>query len=212
MKKIFLIISIIIISFNSFSQDEYINKPEGFISTGYAPQWGLGEFENFVSYASYRGFFFEGKKFLTSNIAVGGYLGWSGFHDLKDRGTLDFADVKNIKADGAITGNLDNYYYNFPLMASVSYYIKPEMPIKPFITFNLGTVYQKLESYIGTAGILDETWQFQMAPEAGVFIPFGKDAEFGSHIAVRYNYITYQKFKFNGIQSLQLNIGISWLL
>jgi len=213
MKKIYLIISIIVISFGAYSQDDvYVNKPDGFISFGFAPTWGVGNLGDFVSNGSYRGFFFEGKKFISNNVAVGGYLGWSGFYEVKDRGTFNFEDDPRLKSSGAITGNLSNYYYNFPILVSFSYYPKPEFWIKPFVALNTGTVYNKLESYVGTVGLVSETWQFQVAPELGVFIPFGKNAEGGIHIAGRYNYITYQKYRFNGVQYMQLNIGISWLL
>ena len=213
MKKIFLIISIITISFSSFSQnDVYINKPDGYITLGWAPAWGIGNMGDFVEGGSYRGFFFEGKKFISDNVAVGGSFGWSGFYEVKDRETFNFDDDPRIEASGSITGNISNYYYNFPIMVNFSYYVKPEMMIKPYVALSTGTVYNKLESYIGTVGLLSETWQWQVAPELGLYIPFGPDAEAGLHIAGRYNYITYQKYKFNGIQYFQLNVGISWLL
>jgi hypothetical protein len=212
MKKIYITIILAVFTLFSFSQDEYINKPDGFISMGWAPSWGTGNLGDFVSDGSYRGFFFEGKKFVTDNFAVGGTFGWSGFYEIKDRETLDFDDVSSVKASGAITGNLSNYYYNFPILVSFSYYPTPEYFIKPYISLYTGTVYNRLESYLGTYGLYDETWQFQVAPEIGAFIPFGKDAEFGFHIAGRYNYITYQKYRFNGIQYFQLNVGVSWLL
>jgi len=210
MRKILIIIIFTITSYSLFAQNN--NTDKGYISLGWSPAWGLGHFGDFVSDGSYRGFFLNGKGFISENIALGGSFGWSGFYDVKDRATLNFDEVNSINADGAVTGNLTNYYYNIPILVDVSYYPTINSFIKPYVSFGVGTVYSRLESYIGLVGVYNETWQFQMAPELGTFIPFGKDANIGAHIAARYNYITFQDYRFSGISYFQLNIGISWKL
>jgi hypothetical protein len=206
MKKIYIILVITLISFNTFSQDdEYINAPDGFFSLNFNPSFPTGTLYENISESSFRGFMFEGKRFLNKNLAIGGSLSWTGFYELKDRQTYEFDN-------GAITGNVANYYYNFPILLNASYYFIPESIIKPYVGINAGTVYNKLEKYVGTLYLSDITWQFHIAPELGVFVPFGKNAQAGIQIAGRYNYITYQKYKYNGIQYFQLSVGLAWLL
>jgi len=207
MKNIFIIL-ITIISLNAFSQeanDTYINQPDGFFSLNFTPSFPIGTLKENIDASSYRGFMVEGKKFVTKNVSVGASLSWLGFFELKDRATYNFGD-------GAITANIANYYYNFPILLNTSYYFFPEYWIKPYTGINAGTVYSKLEKNVGTISIIDQTWQFHVAPEVGIFIPFGKDAEAGLQIAGKYNYITYQKFGYNGIQYFQVSVGLAWLL
>jgi len=207
MKNIFIILTIIF-SLSAFSQeanDSYINQPNGFFSINYAPSFPTGVLRENISEPSYRSFLLEGKKFVTKNVSVGGSLSWLGFYELKDRATYYFTD-------GAITTGISNYYYNFPILLNASYYFIPEFWIKPYAGINAGTVYSKLEKQVGSLLISDQTWQFQFAPEVGIFVPFGKNAEAGIQIAGKYNYITYQKFGYNGIQYFQLSIGLAWLL
>jgi len=212
MKRILIIVVFVLLSFNMFAQSENTITDKGYISLGWAPAWGVGHFGDFVSEGSYRGFFLDGKGFISENIAIGGSMGWSGFYDVKDRATLNFENVNAIQADGAVTGNLSNYYYNLPILVNVSYYPSFESFFKPYVSLGVGTVYNRLESYVGLVGVYDETWQFQMAPELGAFIPFGKDSNIGAHLAARYNYITFQDYRFSGISYFQLNIGVSWIL
>jgi len=207
MKNIIIIISIIL-SLNAFSQeanDSYINQPDGFFSLSFTPSFTMGTLHENISESSYRGFMVEGKKFMTKNVSIGASLSWLGFYELKDRATYQFSD-------GAITTSIANYYYNFPILINTSYYFLPEYWIKPYTGINIGTVYSKLEKNVGSINIIDQTWQFQVAPEVGFFIPFGKDAEAGLQIAGKYNYITYQKFGYNGIQYFQISVGLAWLL
>ena len=205
MKKICIII-FAITYLGVFSQeDDYINAPDGFFSLNFNPSFPTGTLKENINESSFRGFMFEGKKFINKNFALGGSLSWTGFYELKDRATYYFDG-------GAITGNVANYYYNFPILVNASYYFLPENVIKPYVGFNAGTVYSKLEKYVGTIALSDISWQFHVAPELGVFIPFGKDALAGVQIAGKYNYITYQKYKYNGIQYFQLSVGLAWIL
>ena len=207
MKNIFIILSVVF-SLSAFSQeanDTYINQPDGFFSLNFTPSFTVGSLNENIKNSSYRGFMVEGKKFLTKNVTVGGSMSWLGFYERKDRATYAFDD-------GAITTSISNYYYNFPLLANVGYYFMPEYWIKPYAGLNVGTVYSKLEKNVGSMSIIDQTWQFQVAPELGIFIPFGHDAEAGLQIAGKYNYITYQKYGYNGIQYFQVTIGLAWLL
>ncbi len=179
--------------------------PDGYFNINYGMGLGLGSLKNFTSYPSYRGFSIDGRKFISPNFTVGGYLGWIGFYDKRARKTYA---IEN----GTITGVAATTYYNFTFGVNAHYYPLPSAKIRPYVGLNVGPAYQSLQVQLGLYVLEDKNWQFMAAPELGVFIPFGSQSNVGLNTGVRYNWITYKNTDYNfsnGVSYLQFFIGIS---
>jgi hypothetical protein len=133
-------------------------------------------------------------------------MGWTGFYEKDARKTYP---IEN----GTVTGVASSTYYNFNFGINAHYYIIPEAKIKPYIGLAAGPIYQTLQIQFGRYYIEDQNWQFQMAPDLGVFIPFGPESDVGVNTGIRYNLISYKNSTYgfsNGITYLQWYIGITF--
>lgn len=181
--------------------------PGGFFNVNYNLGWGAGNFNDFISTISYRGFSMDARWFTYDRVAFGGQLGWNGFSEKHPIKTYVFDN-------GAVTGKLKNTYYNFTMTANAYYYPFPEGIIKPFIGANFGPIYQTVTTQIGRVYDESNSWQFMVAPELGAFVQFGPDSDVGLNLAIRYNYVTYHNtFRGfdNGLSYFQGVMGLSFM-
>ncbi len=189
------------------SYDENFLLPGGFFNVNYNLSWGVGDFKEFISKTSYRGFSLDARWFVSDRIAIGTMFGWNGFYEKYPRRTYEFDG-------GALTGVVQSTYYNFTMSINAYYYPFPEAMIKPYIGVNVGPEYQTLDIQIGRVYSEHETWQFLVAPELGTFIQFGENSDVGANLAIRYNYINYTNTNlgFNsGLTYLQAVFGLSFM-
>lgn len=181
--------------------------PDGYFNINYNLGWGTGNMSDFIGENSYRGFMIDGRKFVSDNFTVGGYMGWTGFYEKRDRKTYPLEN-------GTITGVGSTTYYNFTMGMNVHYYPFPGFPmIKPYLGVGVGPVYQTLQVQMGMYYLEDENWQFMVSPEIGVFIPFGPESDAGVNTGVRYTLNSYQNSNYgfeNGLTYMQWFIGISF--
>ena len=180
--------------------------PDGFFNINYNLGIPMGDMKDFIGENSYRGFSLDGRKFLNEHFTVGGYMGWTGFYEKDARKTYP---IEN----GTVTGVASTTYYNFNFGINAHYYLMPGALIKPYVGLAMGPVYQTLQIQLGRYYIEDQNWQFQMAPDLGVFIPFGPESEAGINTGVRYNLISYQNSRYgfsNGLTYLQWYLGITF--
>ncbi len=188
------------------SDNEDFLLPSGYFNINYNLGFTSGRMSDFIKDNSYRGFNIDGRKFISNNFTVGGYMGWTGFYQKYPRKTF-------INENGSITGVASSTYYNFNMGVNAHYYPFPSGRIKPYAGVNLGPVYQTLAVQVGRYYIEDKNWQFQFAPELGVFIPFGPDSDAGVNTGIRYNLISYQNTNFgfdNGLSYFQWFLGLSF--
>jgi len=189
------------------SYDENFLLPSGFFNVNYNLSWGVGDFKDFISKTSYRGFSLDARWFVSDRIAVGTMFGWNGFYEKYPMRTYEFDG-------GTVTGIIQNTYYNFTMSVSAYYYPMPEAIIKPYIGLNVGPEYQTVDVQIGRIYSEEKNWQFYVAPEFGTFIQFGPDSDVGANLAIRYNYINYKQtdLGFNsGLAYFQAVFGLSFM-
>jgi len=194
-------------SYTTQTADDNFLLPDGYFNINYNLGWSVGDMNNYINTNSYRGFSIDGRKFISDKITLGGYMGWTGFYEKFERKTYP------ISKSTTVTGVGSNTYYNFTLGMNAHYYPLQNGYIKPYVGVNAGPTYQTLQTQIGRFYIEDQTWQFMIAPELGVFIPFGKDSDVGINTGVRYNYIAYHNSNYgfsNGLTYMQWFIGISF--
>jgi outer membrane protein len=180
--------------------------PDGFFNIDYNLGIPMGDMKDFISKNSYRGFSIDGRKFLNEHFTVGGYMGWTGFYEKRPRTTYP---IEN----GTVTGVASTTYYNFTMGINAHYYFMPGAFIKPYLGLALGPVYHTLDVQVGRYYIQDQNWQFMMAPDLGIFIPFGPESDVGINTGIRYNLISYKNTNYgfsNGITYLQWYLGITF--
>jgi len=218
--KAFILSIALLVSFGAFAgnkssldnptiptYDENFLLPSGFFNVNYNLSWGVGDFRDFISKTSYRGFSLDARWFVSDRIAVGTMFGWNGFYEKYPMRTYEFDG-------GAVTGVIQTTYYNFTMSLNAYYYPIPEAIIKPYVGLNVGPEYQTVDVQIGRVYNEQKNWQFYIAPELGTFIQFGEDSDVGANLAIRYNYINYKHtgFGFNsGLAYFQAVFGLSFM-
>ncbi|MCK5846034.1 MAG: hypothetical protein KAG84_01230 [Bacteroidales bacterium] len=187
------------------SGDDFL-LPDGYFNINYNLGWSVGEMNNFINTASYRGFSIDGRKFINDKVTIGGYMSWTGFEEKFERKTY------NIDQNTTVTGVGTHTYYNFNMGMNVHYYPLQNGIIKPYLGVNLGPTYQNMMTQIGRYYIEDQSWQFMVAPELGVFIPFGPDSDVGVNTGLRYNLVSYKNTNYgftHGVTYMQWFIGVT---
>jgi hypothetical protein len=175
-------------------------------SGNYNLSFPAGNYSDFISKMGYRSFDAEYKVFVTNNVALGGNIGWYGFYEKYERDTYEFEN-------GAITSTIFNYLYSIPLRFKVEYYPIPNKFIQPFIGLHVGTHYNERTTQVGFISLKDESWNFSLAPEVGVIIPFGELADWGFMIKGKYNYQVYDRdvfLDFSNLSWFDLSFGLTY--
>src|SRR6187551_2110938 len=169
----------------------------------YSVGFGTGDLGDFISKPSFRGFNFDYRRMVTANIGVGTSLGWNVFYEELPKGTYTLGNE-------SLTGKQFRYSNNVPMLASVSYYLKPGETISPFFGLGIGTIYTRRNTDMNLYTIEQEAWNFGLQPEVGFQYLFN-DATAGT-ISVKFN----QGFKAgNELKSAQsfisLNFGLTFI-
>lgn len=191
---------------NELNSSDNFLLPEGFFNVNYNLGWGVGSMKDFISENSYRGFNLDGRKFVNDNFTFGGYMGWTGFYEKFDRSTV-------IHEWGSVTAVRSNTYYNFTLGVNSHYYPSLNSILKPYVGLNMGPVYQTIQTSMARYYIEDRKWQFMLAPEVGLYVPFGADSDVGLNTGIRYNLVAYTNTTYgfeNSLSYFQWFIGISF--
>jgi outer membrane protein W len=177
----------------------------------YQVSFPTGDTKDFISDPSWRGFGFDFRYTMEKNISVGFVTGWNIFYE-QVQGTTQL----ETNPPGAIT-SLSNRYINFvPVMLNAHYYMGEKGKYRPYIGLCAGGYYVDQEIQIGIADIINDSWEWGVAPELGVIIPFERD--FGFIISGKYNFLFSEETVFSGSQLQKdirngywgIQVGVVW--
>jgi len=177
----------------------------------YQVSFPTGDTKDFISDPSWRGFGLDFRYGVEKAVTVGFVTGWNIFYE-QVNGTTQL----NTKNPGAITA-LSNRYINFvPVMMNAHYYLGEKGKYRPYIGLCAGGYYVDQEMQIGIADVINDSWEWGVAPEVGIIIPV--DREVGIILAAKYNYIFTNDTIFDGTQLQRdvknsywgINIGVVW--
>jgi outer membrane protein len=188
-------------SFEDRSSNYYLQN--SVFSVNYNVSIPFGDLHEFIPTTGVAGFDAEFKTLVTDNIAVGGMLGYAGFYKKYDRDTYEFEN-------GALTSTIFKYYYTVPMRIVADYFISPGSFVQPFVGLSTGVNYNERRLEVGFYSLEDKSWNFVVAPEAGMIIPFGRFSEWGFSVKARYNYQIYDRDNFNSLQYLDVALGFSY--
>jgi hypothetical protein len=168
----------------------------------YQPATPTGDFKAYIEETSLRGWAFEGRRFMTEDVSLGGFIGYNGFYQEVPRGLYDQGTV-------TINAKTWRYMYTLPILVNAHYYIGDGM-VKPFIGTGVGIFYTEQELQFGANRISENSWNFGVAPEAGFYIPFGLQSSLGLMASVKYNLVFYNYQDISQLSYINYNIGLGF--
>lgn len=139
-----------------------------------------GDLKEYTGQASWRGFTFEGRHFLSERWSVGLALNYNVFHQNTD----ELVSIENRD----ISGTQFRVVYSLPLLATAHYYIIWDyyQKVDPYVGIGIGAYRMERRLDIGVSSIRDNNWHLGFAPELGLAVPF--DFARSIYFNVRYNY------------------------
>ncbi len=168
----------------------------------YNPASPGGDLRDYTNATSWRGWSFEGRRFMTDDVSLGVYIGYNGFFEEKPRSLYDINNT-------TINAKSWRYVYTLPVLVTTHYYIG-EGWIKPFIGIGVGIYYIEQELQFSTFRLDEKNWKLGFAPEAGVFIPFGVMANVGVLLSAKYNLVVYNVQNIDNLYYLNYSLGIAF--
>jgi outer membrane protein W len=177
----------------------------------YQVSFPLGDTKDFIKDVSWRGFGLDFRYTVQKDVSVGFVTGWNIFYE-----QINETTQLQGNTPGAITG-LSNRYTNFvPVMLNAHYYLGEKGQYRPYIGLCAGGYYVDQEMQIGIADVINDSWEWGIAPELGIIIPVQRDL--GIVVAAKYNYIFTNETIFDGTQLQRdiknsywgINVGIAW--
>lgn len=172
MKKVLYIIIFTAIASVAMAQNSYI-------SWQYSLGFTSGDMKDYVKPVSWRGFNFDYRKFVRSNVGVGFEFGWNVFYEEKAYDTYTTG-----KWD--YSGKQYRYSNNVPILVSATYYLKPEEKISYFGGFGIGTMYSQRNTEMGQYSFQLDAWHFALKPELGII--FNSQDGVGVSLSTKYYY------------------------
>jgi len=151
----------------------------------WALNWNImipeGDTADFIKDTSYRGMSLEGRKWQGDNLTVGFMLGWNVLNQKLT--TTQAITGDNGAAD--ITGTQYRYINTFPVMAGVHMYLGSWGTTRIFAGAMGGGYVVERRVELGLFAVESQKWQWGVAPEIGILLPFESSVGF---ISARYNY------------------------
>ena len=194
MKRYVILILLSLIPIFSMGQVETLVKIH------YLPALSLGETADFTSNLSPRGMDFEVSRFFSEELSVGISLGWNVF---REKVTGESFEYRNA----VITGTQFRYTNIVPMNITAKKYFGAGEWL-PFVGIGLGTSYARMTNNAGIFSFVDNKWQFNMAPEAGIEARINPDVLFS--FKIKYSY-SAKAGDFPGMSFLGFGVGIGIL-
>lgn len=164
---------------------------------------GVGDTEEFIDDVSFLGAGLDLRKTLFGGTTAGVGMAWNVFHD-RTEGVIELDN-------GAVSGSQDRYINAFPIMFGLHQYIGNWRKSRVHFGINAGGFLLIQTFRIGVTEFEEDTWEWGVAPEAGVVVPIRTGAWFA--INARYQWSpTTQTLLGNEIELTyyQINIGFMW--
>lgn len=195
MKKLLLITMISLSAFAAQAQGSNV-------AVTYPISFGTGDLGDFISAPSFRGINFDYRYLITPNIAAGFNVGWSVFYD-------ELASDTYTQRTASLTGKQYRYTNSVPMVATGTYFLKPDNTICPFFSLGIGTIYTRRNTDMNLYTLEEEAWNFALVPEVGAQYNLGNGAAI--HVSGKYNHGFKAGNELDAAQSyFSLNIGLAF--
>lgn len=173
---------------------------ETVVKINYMPAIPLSETADFTNNLSARGGDLEVNRFLSEDLSVGLSAGWNVFREKVMGESFESGEF-------LVTGTQFRYTNIVPLNVNVKkYFVSPDL--SPFLGIGLGTSYAKQTNNAGIFSFVDDRWQFNLSPEAGIQTLASPGLLLS--LKIKYSY-SFEANNFPAMSYLGLGIGIGIL-
>lgn len=175
---------------------------EHMIILNYSIGFPTGDTEDFISKTSFRSFGFEYRRIVNNKWSAGLSFDWQRYYESMGKQTFDYKQ-------STLYGSQFNYMNTIPIMVTGFYYFGGvDGDLITYVGTGVGTYYNELYFDIGSARFYSDSWQFGLAPQAGIIYNIGKDV--GLSAGFRYNY-GFETDKLDPQSYWTIRIGLAWL-
>ncbi|MGN6436424.1 MAG: outer membrane beta-barrel protein [Agriterribacter sp.] len=182
----------------AFSQLSYAQEDRLSLNINYGINMPTGSFKSDVvsktSYLNWNAALLYG---VTNKLSVGVQTGYNSFQEKFPRALYD-------TKQGTISAVLTNAVQTVPILAKARYSFTDQGFVQPYVGAGVGGNMVNFKQYLGEFSSGKTGFYFAASPEAGVFVPFGKQNASGITIGANYNYMP---FKYGSISNLN-NWGV----
>ena len=192
MKKILILITFVIVGFNSFGQSMH--------GISYSMALPVGATSDVIGKYQWRGFALEGKYFLTDQVTIGWHTGWNTMYDSESGSFTEDTQTR--------TGTQYRYLNIWPALFTFNYLFGSDGDIQPYLGAGLGTYWIEEKTTMGLFGTEYKTWNFGLAPEVGVLFPLNLNSNL--YINMKYNYGLNGSSDVENYSYLTFNVGFLW--
>ena len=171
---------------------------ESMLSLNYSVGMPAGDLNDYIGETSFRGFNFSYSYLINQQIGFGFDAGMQTFYERKDYDTYQ---------DGTASWSGIQYRYsnNFPLMATTSYFFRPEESLNPYAGLGIGAMYSQHDTDLGLYRSELSTWQFSLKPQVGVIYSF--TPRFGVNLSGKY-YHTFENPELGPQSFFAVDVGL----
>jgi len=182
-----------------FSQVE----TNGFVSFNYSISTALGSANSFIDNTSFRGFNFDYRRRISDNVSAGLLLGWTHFYQKLDRDIYPAPGNPDVLVSAVQSRILSA----LPITLQGHYYFTNDTRIDPYVGFGMGAYRVEYEKWWGAIKDRDDQWKFGLNVQLGTTVPITKDYV-GFNFGLVYHWIPYEYNEIDGLQYLNLNLGL----
>ena len=164
---------------------------------------GTGDTGEFIDDISYLGAGLDMRKTLFGGTTAGVGMAWNVFHD-RTEGVIELES-------GAVSGSQDRYINAFPIMLGLHQYIGNWRKSRIHFGINGGGFLLVQTFRIGVTEFEEDSWEWGVAPEAGIVLPIRTGAWFAVNARYQWSAST-QTLLGNDVELTyyQINIGFMW--
>ena len=172
MKKILIVAVFSLLVGTAFSQSN-------FTSVQYSVGFGTGDMKDYIGAVSWRGFTFDYRSYVRSDIGVGLELGWNVFYE-------EMPDDVYTNGNISYAGKQWRYSNHWPVLFAADYFLESDGRITPYAGLGIGTMYSLQNTDMGIYTFEKDAWHFALRPELGLMIEPAPGV--GLNIVTKYYY------------------------
>jgi len=191
---ILILFSVTLSTHEVFSQSTF--------SMQYPIAFPLGNTSDFIGEASFRGILLDYRYHINPNVALGIGSGWQTFYE-----KLEYGTYTTESGAQAVSGVQYRYLNSLPILFVGDYYFSPDEKFSPFIGLGIGITYNEAQTQMGQFYVDTDTWQFSLAPQAG--IRFGSSGGVWGFLSARYNN-NFETSELDAQSYLSINVGLMY--